>query len=96
MTDTSPVQLVRADGLADSPCAYPAVTPATSRLVHTSGVSPLDLGGAVVAPGDAAGQTAQVMDNLVAALAAAGATLTDVVKTTVYVASSRSEDLHAV
>jgi len=35
------------------------------------------------------------MANLRAALAAAGADLTDVIKTTVYVATQRQEDLHA-
>jgi len=36
------------------------------------------------------------MANLATALEAAGASLADVVKTTVFVASSRREDLHAV
>jgi steroid Delta-isomerase len=43
--------------------------------------------------GDVATQARQVMDNLVEALAAAGATLTGVLKTTVYVASSDRVDL---
>ena len=42
-----------------------------------------------------AGQARQVMDNLVVALEAAGASLADVVKTTVYVASDRRDDLVA-
>jgi enamine deaminase RidA (YjgF/YER057c/UK114 family) len=63
------------------------------RLVFTAGACPLDDQGATVAVGDLAGQAEQVMANLRAALGAAGASLTDVVKTTVYVASPRREDL---
>jgi len=56
---------------------------------------PLDESGAIVAVGDVAGQAEQAIANLVTALRAAGAGLTDVVKTTVYVASHRQEDLLA-
>jgi enamine deaminase RidA (YjgF/YER057c/UK114 family) len=48
-----------------------------------------------VAVGDVIRQTEQVITNLATALEAAGATLTDVVKTTIYVASRNSEDLLA-
>ena len=66
-----------------------------SRLIFTAGACPLDDTGATVAVADIAGQTEQVMANLTTALQAAGASLTDVVKTTVYVASHRREDLVA-
>ena len=62
--------------------------------VHRRGL-PLDEQGAVVAAGDVAGQAEQVMANLRSALATAGAQLTDVVKTTVYVASAQRQDLVA-
>ena len=45
--------------------------------------------------GEIAGQAEQVMANLTVALNAAGAELTDVVKTTVYVATQNREDLLA-
>jgi enamine deaminase RidA (YjgF/YER057c/UK114 family) len=61
--------------------------------VFTAGACPLDHDGAVVSPGDVAGQAQQVMANLAVALGAAGAELTDVAKTTVYVASSSRTDL---
>ena len=51
------------------------------RWVFTAGAYPLDDHGGVVAVGDVAGQAEQVMANLRSALAAAGAQLTDVVKT---------------
>jgi enamine deaminase RidA (YjgF/YER057c/UK114 family) len=92
----SPVSLVRAAALTDDvPYAYAAVT-APGSLVFTAGACPLDDAGDVVAPGDYAAQAQQVMDNLVDALRASGAELTDVAKSTVYVASSRREDLVAV
>lgn len=53
----------------------------------------MDADGNIIDVGDVAGQAHQVMANLVAALQAAGAKLTDVVKTTIYVASSQQADL---
>lgn len=91
----APVQLVRSSGLTDDvPYAYAAVT-APGSLVFTAGACPLDDDGAVVAPGDIPAQAAKVMENLVVALRACGAELTDVAKSTVYVASSRREELVA-
>jgi enamine deaminase RidA (YjgF/YER057c/UK114 family) len=90
------VELIRAPGLAASaPYAYAAIARDCSRLVFTAGACPLDADGETMAPGDVAGQTEQVMMNLRAALAAAGAGLDDVVKTTVYVASHDHADLLA-
>ncbi|WP_456844497.1 RidA family protein [Cellulomonas sp. P5_C6] len=77
---------------ANAPYAYAAVA-GPGQLVFTAGACPLDADGKTVAVGDIAGQAAQVMANLVIALQAAGAQLTDVVKTTVYVASSHQADL---
>jgi enamine deaminase RidA (YjgF/YER057c/UK114 family) len=46
-------------------------------------------------PGDVVGQAQHAMAHLVSALLAAGAELSDVVRTTVYVASPRRDDLAA-
>lgn len=90
------VELVRsADLAAGAPYAYAAVAEGVRRLVFTAGACPLDAAGNVVAVGDVAGQAEQVMTNLEVALHAAGAELGDVVKTTVYVATQRQEDLVA-
>jgi enamine deaminase RidA (YjgF/YER057c/UK114 family) len=89
------LHLVRSSGLTDDvPYAYAAVT-APGSLVVTAGAGPLDDDGAVVAPGDIPAQAQRVMENLVVTLRACGAELTDVAKSTVYVASSRREDLVA-
>ena len=88
-----PVELVRAPALADSaPYAYASVV---GDLVLTAGACPLDELGRVVSPGDVAGQARRVMENLVVALAAAGCSLGDVAKSTVYVASADRADLVA-
>lgn len=86
MTDPAPVQLIPSTELADrAPYAYAAVAHDVTRLVYTVGACPLDASGKTVAVGDVTGQAEQVMSNLRTALGAAGADLTDVVKTTVYV-----------
>jgi enamine deaminase RidA (YjgF/YER057c/UK114 family) len=89
----SNLELLTVPGLAPAPYSYAAVV---DRLVLTAGACPLDATGAVVAPGEPTAQARQVMANLEAALAAAGAALSDVVRTTVYVASSDRADLVAV
>ncbi|MEV6691815.1 RidA family protein [Micromonospora sp. NPDC051196] len=89
-----PVRLLPVPALTDvAPYAYLATVAPGTRLVFTAGACPLDAEGRTVAPGDHAAQARQVMANLETALAAAGATLSDVVKSTVYVASTRQEDL---
>jgi enamine deaminase RidA (YjgF/YER057c/UK114 family) len=90
------ITLVRSDDLSRSaPYAYAAMPPAGARLVFTAGACPLDADGETVAPGDVARQAEQVMKNLRTALHAAGADLDNVLKTTVYVATQRQEDLRA-
>jgi len=89
------IELVRPDGLAaNAPYAYAAVTE-PGRMTFTAGACPLDADGSVVAVGDVAGQTRQVMTNLATALEGAGVALCDVLKTTVYVATTDRNDLVA-
>jgi enamine deaminase RidA (YjgF/YER057c/UK114 family) len=93
MPSNSAIEFVRPAQLSPQvPYAYAAVA-VPGRMVFTAGACPLDPAGTVVAVGDIAGQAQQVMANLVVTLRAAGAELTDVVKTTVYVASSHRADL---
>jgi enamine deaminase RidA (YjgF/YER057c/UK114 family) len=88
------VRLLRSEQLSPGvPYAYAATTEAPPRLVFTAGACPLDAEGRTVAVGDVAGQAEQVMANLRAALQTAGADLTDVLITHVYVASSSRDDL---
>jgi len=95
MSNREAIELVRpAELAADVPYAYAAVVQG-GRAVFTAGACPLDANGATVALGDVAGQTRQVLANLRSTLAAAGFELSDVVKSTVYVASTRRADLSA-
>ena len=57
---------------------------AVGDLVFCSGQIPIDPASGELVEGDVAVQTDQVMRNLAAVLAAAGCSLTDVVKTTVF------------
>jgi enamine deaminase RidA (YjgF/YER057c/UK114 family) len=88
-----PPHLIRADGLyPDAPYAYAAIAPPGS-LVYTAGACPIDENGVVTAVGDYGAQAGHVVANLTTALSAAGVTLDDIVKTTVYVASADRGDL---
>jgi enamine deaminase RidA (YjgF/YER057c/UK114 family) len=87
------IQLVRSGSLyVGAPYAYASVAP-PGRLIFTAGACPLDDDGKVVGPGDIKRQAEKTVKNLVTALDAAGATLSDVLKTTIYVASAEQQDL---
>jgi enamine deaminase RidA (YjgF/YER057c/UK114 family) len=88
-----PADLVRPHGLySGAPYAYASVAPPGS-LVFTAGACPIDEAGAVTDVGDYPAQARRTVANLATALAAAGASLADVLKTTVYVASADQRDL---
>ena len=96
MAEPPPVELIRAPELAQGlPYASAATTRDRALCVFTAGACPLDKPGWTVAAGDVVAQTEQAMGNLRHALRAAGADIDDVVKTTVYVASSKRSDLVA-
>ncbi len=86
-------RLLHVPGLyPDSEYAYAAVS-APGSLVFAAGACPIDADGEVVGGSDVAAQARQMMANLVVALGAAGVGLTDVLKTTIYVASADQADL---
>lgn len=72
---------------AIGPYSQAVVVPAGDRrMVFCSGQIALDPATGVVIEGDTAAQTRQVLENLAAVLAAAGASFADVVKTTIFLA----------
>ncbi len=89
------INLIRSDSLyAGAPYAYASVAPPGS-LIFTAGACPLDGDGQVTGAGDIRAQAGLAVANLGTALGAAGATLGDVLKTTVFVASAERADLVA-
>jgi enamine deaminase RidA (YjgF/YER057c/UK114 family) len=89
------IRLVRTDRLyAGVPYAYASVT-SPAALVFTAGACPLDRDGAVAGQGDVRAQARQAVANLAEALDAAGSSMSQVLKTTIYVASAAQGDLVA-
>lgn len=90
-----PVTLLNPDGIPKPPGGvYSQVAIATgTRQVHIAGQIARDADGRPVAPGDLAGQVAQSFRNVAIALAAAGATFSDVVRLTVYVVDWKPEKM---
>ena len=72
-------------GIADpSPSGFTAVVKA-GNTVYIAGMVAQDENGQVVGEGDAEAQTRQIWHNIGVAVAAAGGSLADIVKTTTYV-----------
>jgi 2-iminobutanoate/2-iminopropanoate deaminase len=67
----------------------PAVKVAAGQMLFIAGCISVDADGNVVAPGDVAAQTHQVMKNFEAVVTAAGMTMGDVVKITNYLVDVR-------
>ena len=90
-----PRELIETSALyVGAPYSYTAIAP-SKNTVFTAGACPLDMDGNVVDPGNVGGQTRQALDNLLVALDAAGCGPRDIVKTTVYVATTDDADLAA-
>jgi len=75
--------LIRPDGMPPTN-GYSHAVAFTGTMLLISGQLPLDASGGLVGRDDAGEQTRQVFRNIETALAAAGATMADVVKLTVF------------
>jgi enamine deaminase RidA (YjgF/YER057c/UK114 family) len=93
---TSVVSLLRSTTLAETPYAYAASVPASSRLLFMAGACPLHSDGFTAGAGDHVEQARVCLDNLEQALADAGATITDVVTTRILVVATTRDDLVSV
>ena len=87
------VQLIRSASLAPAEYAHAATAPKDARLIFLAGACPLNDDGSTAAVGDYAGQATACIETLTRALAAAGATLSDLISTRVLVASANRSDL---
>ena len=83
MSDLGRRQEIRVPGMAEPISHYTDVVRA-GRLVFVSGCAGTDAGGRTVGGGDVVAQARQVHENLKKCLSAAGATLADVCKVTVF------------
>ncbi|WP_430593214.1 RidA family protein [Humidisolicoccus flavus] len=90
----SSIEFIRSHALSDAAgYAYAATAPKEARMIFLAGSCPLNLDGMTAAIGDYAGQAAKCMETMSEALAAAGASLDDVISTRVLVASTQQADL---
>ena len=79
------VQRIRPQGLVSSPAfSHVAIVPPGATTIYVGGQNAVDADGSVVGEGDVAVQSARALENAKTALAAAGATLGDVVHWTVF------------
>lgn len=78
------IQRLRPQGLVSSPAfSHVAVVPPGATTIYVGGQNAVDAAGALIGEGDVAAQSEQALENAQTALAAAGATLADVVQWTV-------------
>ena len=94
---TTGIQLLRPSSLfSGAPYAYAAQAPPGSRFVFLAGACPLDSTGTTVGAGSHVAQAQAALDNMELALAAAAASITDVIFTRVLVATIDRDDLRNV
>ena len=78
------IQLLRPSRLVESPAfSHVAIVPPGATTIYVGGQNAVDENGQLVGGADVAAQTTKVMENLVTALAAAGAGIQDLVSVTV-------------
>ena len=77
------IQRLNPEGLSKPRAGYCLVT-RRGAIVTTAGLIATDVDGNVVGEGDVGAQTRQVLENMKTALEAAGGSMRDVVKTTVF------------
>jgi len=87
----SKLEHLRPEGLLHNPTFSQVVTACGRRTIYTAGQVSIDARGAPVGAGDLAAQAAQALRNVGLALAAAGASYSDVVKITTYVVNYKPE-----
>lgn len=86
------IMRIQPDGLVVSPAfSHVAIVPAGATTIYVGGQNGIDATGAIVSS-DVAEQSTRAIDNVSIALAAAGATLADVVQWTVFLDSGADLD----
>ena len=93
---TSGLQFLNPEGLSKPKGFTQVVVAQPTKVIYVSGQVPLNAKGELVAKGDFRGQVTQVMENLKTALAAAGATMQDVIKANYYVVNLKPEQVAVI
>jgi len=94
--ETTKMQFLNPEGLS-KPIGYTQVVVAQAgKLVYVSGQVPLNASGEVVGKNDLRAQVTQVMDNLKTALAAAGATMKDLIKVNYYIVNLKPDQVPVI
>ncbi len=87
---------INPDGLLASPDFTQVVTATGSKIIHISGQVAWDNDEGLIGEGDFAAQAQRAYENLATCIAAAGATINDVAKTTVYIVDYSPSVRHAL
>jgi enamine deaminase RidA (YjgF/YER057c/UK114 family) len=90
-----PVSLINPEGHVQVPLYHHVAIASGSKQIHIAGQVSWDADGNLVAPGDLAGQVAQIYRNVAKALDAAGATFDDVVRITWYAVDWQKDKMAA-
>lgn len=78
------IQRLRPEGLVHSPAfSHVAIAPPGATTIYVGGQNSVAADGALIGEGDVAAQAVRALENVKTALAAAGATIADVVQWTV-------------
>ena len=94
--ESTAVQFLNPQGLSKPNGYTQVVVSPSAKIIYVSGQVPLNAKGEVVAEGDFRRQVTQVMENLKVALAAAGATMKDVIKANYYVVNLKPEQVAVI
>jgi len=89
------VSLINPEGHVQVPLYHHVAIASGSKHIHIAGQVSWDADGNLVAPGDLAGQVAQIYRNVAKALDAAGATFDDVVRFTWYAVDWQKDKIAA-
>jgi 2-iminobutanoate/2-iminopropanoate deaminase len=94
--ETAKMQFLNPEGLSKPKGFTQVVVAQPGKVVYVSGQVPLNANGEVVGRGDFRAQATQVMENLKTALAAAGATMNDVIKANYYVVNLKPDQVAVI
>jgi len=94
--ESSKMQFLNPEGLSKPKGFTQVVVTQPGKVIYVSGQVPVNASGEVVGTGDFRAQVTQVMENLKTALAAAGATMQDVIKANYYVVNLKPDQVAVI